>query len=69
MEHDLLNKKLQYFIKTKPIPNIIFHGETGSCYGEYKKTITKSSKKNFILLLKNTNIEQMYTQKYHVFFL
>ena len=30
MEHDLLNKKLQYFIKTKQIPNIIFHGETGS---------------------------------------
>ena len=42
---DLLNKKLQYFIKTKQIPNIILHGETGSGYGEYKKTITKSSKK------------------------
>ena len=30
MEHQLLNEKLMYFIKTKQIPNIIFHGESGS---------------------------------------
>lgn len=30
MEHISLNEKLSYFIKTKQIPNIIFHGDSGS---------------------------------------
>ena len=41
MNHVSINDKLNYFIKTKQIPNIIFHGESGSG----KRTIVN----NFLL--------------------
>ena len=41
MNHESINNKLNYFLKTKNIPNIIFHGESGSG----KRTIAN----NFLL--------------------
>ena len=30
MKHESIHNKLKYFLKTKQIPNIIFHGDSGS---------------------------------------